>query len=220
VAPVEAQARAGADESALAEDAQPPAQRLGSGDEKRTQLAEAGPADRDRSLAGAEQDAQRLPLAGGARARQRLAGKDAARGAQRIECVALQAALPALPARALDLDHTLATCREKASETGAVGARALECPQPALAVGAGEPKRAAVAARVGVELGLAEQGRACALDQRELVMVTVGIDADHDVEAFCEHAATSSRWGMAPVLDGQDRGGRAVRSHAVRRTGF
>jgi len=72
-------------------------QRFRGGDQQVTQLAEASAFGVDGAFASGDQCLQRLTLAAGTRRRRPLAAEHAARGADRVERVALAAAAPLPP---------------------------------------------------------------------------------------------------------------------------
>ena len=175
------------------------AQRLGSGDEQGTQLAERGRSRDHGAFTRCHQRAQRLAFSVAARQRGPLLAEHASRRADRVEGVGL-AAGATFTAEPADLEHLLATLDEEAGQARAERSGAFDRERaPARRMLLGEPKRLRVAASVCSDGGFEHDHAGAHLDDRDRVRVAVRVDADHVVQLICEHPESTSSpgWGTS-----------------------
>ena len=103
---------------------------VGRVDDQPFQLADRLRAGEDGALAGGQQDAQSFPVAASPRLGEVLAGERFAGGAGGVELVGLGAVAAGRARWPVDLDHPLALLEQKARQSGAEAAGALDRPHP------------------------------------------------------------------------------------------
>ena len=179
-------------------------------------------------LAGDQQDAQRLPVAVGARHR-KPAGVEAQRGQHRqvgVDRVGL--ALPAalLAAGLLALDHQQASGGQRPRQPDPIAAAALDAhrhPGPGRHLrDGGQQLREPATVVADLHHGDRLAGR---IGDLHLMAVAVGVDPDDGIYHLCQHghAASCLLPGLGPTSAPawvESPGGTSVTGHANGRTGF
>lgn len=160
---------------------------IGRGHDQGLELVDRGSGSENRTLAGGEQDTQRLTLAAEPGLDQVLGGQGLLGGPDGIEHVGLASAPVGSPLGPADLDDMFAGLVKKGRESGTVAADAFQ--SPAAATGdmfTGEVQQAPVTAGVGRGV-CAGQDSADGADGGSREGVAVGVDADDAVDLFCKH---------------------------------
>jgi hypothetical protein len=159
----------------------------------------------DREPAGGEPDGECLAFAVGARFAEVLTAERFASGADCIDRVGLRAVTPRRATGTIELDHPLAALGKEPGEPGAVSVGAFDRPDTQPAVTVSEIHKALVAVRVGSSGGRFDHRGRRRRDDRGGVGVFVGVDADDDVDDFCQHGHCVSPLNVereVPVRDG------------------
>ena len=209
------QPQRGRDDRADGEAAEAGTDRLGGGDDQGVQLALAVGGRLDRSLAGSEQDLQRRSLRAGARLREVGARQGVAGGADSVDGVGLRPGAAGRSCGPVELDDQLVALGEMRGQTGAVAAGAFHRPRAHPPVLVRELDQRFIALGIGANCELRDDRPGRCGDHCGGVGVLVGVDADDDLDLFCEHGQPRSPLtgtDVAPVRFG--RLGRTVMGHA------
>ena len=149
---------------------------------------------------GGQQDAHRFAVAASPRLGEVFAGQRFAGGADGVEVVGLGAVAAGRSGRPVDLDDPFAVFEQVGGEPGAEAAGALDRPDaPPGGVFVGEREHPAVAERVGGE-SVAATSRSGRVDDRDGVVVSVGVDADDGVDLPCQHGHAGSSRLSGPLV--------------------
>jgi hypothetical protein len=169
------------------------AEAIGRGHDHTAQLHERLAADVDGAATRDQQQPQRLSPLAHPRQRERVAGECRPRRPDRVECVVLAAQPTLAPRCPAELAHRFALLGERAGQTGAVAACALDRPDaPARGVALRETEHLPVTApvRSNRPSGHDSARRRCQHGQH--VLVPMGVDADHVIHLICNHPDRSS----------------------------
>jgi len=169
------------------------AEAIGRGHDHTAQLHERLAADVDGTPARDQQQPQRLSALPGSRQRQRLARERGKRGADGVEFVVLAAQAPLVPRGAANLEHRLAAPVQIAGQADAVVTGAFNRPDASTGrIALRESQRLRVATTAGRHR-LPRDNRARRRDNdRQHMLVPMGVDADHVIHLICNHPDRSS----------------------------
>ncbi|GAA4549630.1 hypothetical protein GCM10023175_38030 [Pseudonocardia xishanensis] len=140
-------------------------------------------------LARGEQDLQRCSVCPCARLGEMGAGQRISSRPHRVDRVGLRPRPPGRTGRggAVELNHEFARPAEMLRQPGAITARALHRPRPHLAVSGGRLEQFGVSVGVRARRRLGENRPGVRGDDGGGVGVLMSVDADDDLDEFCEH---------------------------------
>ena len=119
---------------------------------------------------------------------ERLTDEPAAGGPDRIQPIILATQPPLTAGLAANLEHRLVALGKEAAETRAVMTGTLDRPQTsARRVPLRETTRLGIAASACLDNGLRDHRSRASGNDRERVLIAVGIDTDHVVQLVCKH---------------------------------
>jgi hypothetical protein len=122
------------------------------------------------------------------RQRERLSREPCAGGSDRIQCVVLAAQSSFTAGLTTNLDHCFAVLAEIAGQAGTVMSGALDGPgTSAVRVLVCEAARRGVTVSARRHDRLRTHRTRARSDDRERVLITMGVDSDHLVQLVCEH---------------------------------
>jgi len=152
------------------------------------ELDERLPARVDGAAAREQQYPQSLLALSRTRQGWRLNCEPAAGSANRVERVVFTAQSTFAAGVAADLEYRLAALAEVAGEAGALVASALDRPGTSAAgVPLRETNRIAITACARLDHRLREYPSRGSGDDRERVLIAVGVDTDHVIQLVCKH---------------------------------
>jgi hypothetical protein len=163
------------------------AHRLRGGDDHRQQLPLRGGGSLDRGPPCGQAHLQRGPLGTGLGLSQPGASQRIASGALGVDRVGLGPGSSRGPLRAIEFDDQLISVGEMPGQAGAVAAGALHRPGAQAGVLLGQGNQLAVAVRVGGHGRSGQHGPVSCIKDRGGVCLTVGVDADDDLDQLCQH---------------------------------
>ena len=118
-----------------------------------------------------------------------LACERGAGGTDSVQLIVFAAQPPLSTARPLDRMHLLTLALQVTGETGAVVAGTLDRPEPTTRrVPTGEANGIGVAVSAGGRCRLRDHRAGVRVDDRDRVLVAMGVDADHVVHLLCKHS--------------------------------
>ena len=184
-----AEAAAAVEQLAERQPTQLVAELVGGGDDHAAQLHKRDLARVDRGSPGQQQKPQRLLMLAGSRPCPTLVCERRAGCTDCVELVVFAAQPPLAAAGAVDLMHLFALPLQVPDKSGAVVAGALDRPESiAGRVPICEADGVRVAACAGGRRHLRDHRAGMRVDDRERVLVAMGIDADHVVHLLCKHS--------------------------------
>jgi hypothetical protein len=116
-----------------------------------------------------------------------VAGQRVSSGAHGVERIGLGPGPSLRPHWPVQLDHHLLVLGQVLGQAGAVAAAAFHRPGPQPRVLFGEGRQLGVAVGVRPHCPVSQHGSGGRRDDRGGVRVLVGVDADDDLDQFCQH---------------------------------